>query len=30
LTALMPRTRRILRSCEPATIADAVEQLQFL
>jgi phosphotransferase system enzyme I (PtsI) len=30
LTLLAPRTRRILRACEPATIADAVEQLQFL
>jgi phosphotransferase system enzyme I (PtsI) len=30
LTLLQPRTRRILRACEPAAIADAVEQLQSI
>lgn len=30
LTALTPRTRRILRAMEPAAIAEAVEQLQSL
>jgi phosphotransferase system enzyme I (PtsI) len=30
LTAITPRTRKILRSMEPAEIAQAVEQLQAL